>query len=114
VLALLANVRDGQGRPFYQSLLDPPMAIADEPGAVGMLLGHPVHEVVLTAGDIWFGDPMACYAVGRRHGIRVDVSREFRFDTFRTMFLIHQRFAGQNVDTAAAQICSGITSCTSL
>lgn len=114
VIALLANVRDGNGRPFYQGLLERPTYLADEPGAVGVLLGHPAHEVQLTSGDIWFGDPAATYAIGRRHGIRVDVSREFLFDTFRTIFLIHQRFAGQNVDTAAAQLCSGITSATSL
>lgn len=114
VLGFLANVRDGNGRPFYQGLLERPAFLADEPGAVGMLLGHPVHEVVLTNGDIWFGDPEATYAVGRRHGVRVDVSRELYFDSFRTIFLIHQRFAGNNVDTAAAQYAQGITSATSL
>ena len=49
VLGLLSNIRDGMGRPFYQSLLDPPMPIDDSVtgarinGAVGFLLGKPVH-----------------------------------------------------------------------
>ncbi|HEX9639748.1 MAG TPA: phage major capsid protein [Candidatus Krumholzibacteria bacterium] len=120
VLGFMANVRDGMGRPFYQSLLDPPMALTDDAdagpmaGAQGTLLGRPVHEVPLTPGDIWFGDPNACYAVGRRQGIRVDVSREFYRDTFRTLMLVHQRFAGNNVDTAAAQYETAVTAATSL
>ncbi len=120
VLGLMANVRDGNGRPFYQSLLDPPMMLTDDAnggamaGAQGTLLGRPLHEAALPAGDIYFGDVGANYAIGRRHGIRVDVSREFLFDTFRTIFLIHQRIAGNNLDTVAGEQAAGIVSATSL
>jgi HK97 family phage major capsid protein len=120
VISLLAQVRDGLDRPFYQSLMDPPMIMDDSPeggpmpGAQGTLLGKPVHEVPLTSGDIWFGDPSAAYAIGRRSGIRVDVSREFLFDTFRTIFLIHQRIAGNNIDTGAAQYATNVSSATTL
>lgn len=119
VLGFMANVRDGQGRPFYASLLDPPMVLDDTveggplAGAQGTLLGRPVHEVVLTAGDIWFGDPMAVYAIGRRGGLRVETSREFLFDSFRTIMLISERIAGNNLDTAGARLASGIASATS-
>jgi HK97 family phage major capsid protein len=114
VLGAMANVRDGMGRPFYQSLLDPPVTVGDDAGAQGTLLGRPVHEAALPAGDIYFGDVSANYAIGRRQGIRVDVSREFYFDTFRTIFLIHQRIAGNNIDVLAGRQAAGITSATSL
>ncbi len=119
VLGFMAGVVDGNGRPFYQSLFDAPMAIDDtETGgpnsrAQGTLVGHPVHKTVLTAGSIWFGDPAACYAIGRRGGIRVESSRDFYFDTFRTVFLISERIAGNNLDSAnAAQLATGILSAT--
>ena len=119
VLGYMANVRlDTISAPFYQSLLDPPMVLTDDAdgspfaGAQGTLLGRPVHEVPLASGDIWFGDPRACYAIGRRQGLRVEMSRDFYFDTFRTIMLIHQRIAGNNVDTAAAQYAQGISSAT--
>lgn len=117
VLGLLSNVRDGMGRPFYQSLLDPPVALGDDArvnGAVGFLLGKPVHEVDLTAGDIYFGDVGRNYAIGRRRGITVESSRDFFFDTRRIIWLVSQRIAGNNVDTSAGQLCAGITAANSL
>jgi HK97 family phage major capsid protein len=120
VLGFMSNVRDGMGRPFYGSLLDPPMAISDAStgdrmaGAVGTLLGKPVHEVDLTAGDIYFGDVSRNYAIGRRRGITVEASKDFFFDTRRVIWIISQRIAGNNIDTSAGQLAAGITSATSL
>jgi len=120
VLGFMANVRDGNGRPFYQSLMDAPMVFDDSAdggpmaGAQGTLLGRPVHDVPLTAGDIFFGDPSAAYAIGRRGGITIESSREFLFDTYKTMFLISQKIAGNNLDASAGFLASGIASATSL
>lgn len=120
VLQLLANVRDGFGRPFYQSLVDPPVSIGDDENGgpdgsrVGTLLGKPVHEVDLTAGDIYFGDVFRNYAIGRRRGITVEFSKDFYFDTRRVIYLVTERIAGNNIDTSAGQLCSGITSANSL
>lgn len=120
LLGLLSNVRDGMGRPFYTSLLDPPQVLDDTAegarlaGAVGFLFGKPVHEVDMTAGEIYFGDFYRNYAFGRRRGITVEASGDFLFDTRRMIWLISQRIAGNNVDTAAGQLCAGITACTSV
>lgn len=121
VLGFLSGVRDGMGRPFWNSLLDPPHYIGDEmvqqaslQGAVGFLMGKPVHEVDLTAGDIYFGDVRRNYAIGRRRGITVETSDQFLFDTRRMMILVSQRIAGNNIDNSAGLLCSGITSATSL
>lgn len=110
VLQALAGVLStSDGRPFYDSLLNPPRPITDDSSAVGTLLGKPVHEVVFTSGVGFFGDVSACYAIGRRRGISVAVSEHFLFDTQRVVWLIWQRFAGQNVDTSAGQMVTGIT-----
>lgn len=114
VIQLMSNVRDGIGRLLYSNLFDPPLVLNDDPGAIGTLLGRPVHETVLTSGELWFGDPSACYAIGRRRGITVEMSRDFLFDTRRVIWLVSQRIAGNNIDIAAAQYCQGITAATSL
>ena len=120
VLSLMANVRDGQGRPFYSSLLQPPMVMDDSStgnrmaGAVGTLLGKPVHEVDSTAGDVYFGDPFRNYTMGRRRGLTVESSRDARFETRRIVWLVSERVAGNNIDTSAGQLIAGITSATSL
>jgi len=113
VLAMLSNVRDGNGRPFYQGLGESPGPITDDPGAVGTLLRKPVYEVPLTAGDIWFGDPSQ-YAIGQRQGIEIDVSTHARFLNREVVWEITERIAGNNTDVAAAQYTTGITSATSL
>lgn len=115
VLQRLANVRDGNGRPFYASLLERPAVIGDDgPQAVGALLGKPVYETVLSAGDLWFGDPNLAYCIGRRQGIEVNVNDSIYADEFKVLFLISQRIAGNNLDASAAQYCTGITTVTSV
>lgn len=120
VLGFLSTVRDGQGRLLYSNLFDPPMALDDSStgdrmaGAVGTMIGKPVHEVDLTAGDIYFGDVYRNYAIGRRRGITVEMSTDFYFDTRRTIWLVSQRIAGNNIDTSAGQQAAGITGATSL
>lgn len=110
VLQALAGVLSvSDGRPFYASLLDPPTPITDDASAVGTLLGRPVHEVVMTSGDAFFGDVRACYAIGRRRGITVAASEHFLFSSQRVVWLISERFAGNNIDTSAGQLVSGIT-----
>jgi HK97 family phage major capsid protein len=113
VLAMLSNVRDGNGRPFYQGLQETPGPITDDPGAVGTILRKPVYEVPLTAGSIWFGDPSQ-YAIGDRQGIEIAVSEHVRFLTREVVWMISARIAGNNTDTAAAYMTTGITSATSL
>jgi HK97 family phage major capsid protein len=113
VLQLLGNVRDGQGRPMYLGMTDVPGPITDDPTAVGTLFRRPIYEVAMTDGYIWFGDPRACYAMGNRRGITVEFSRDALFTSRQVVAMITERFAGNNTDTAAAQICSGVTSATS-
>jgi len=120
VLRLMAGVRDGNGRQLYTDMLRPPQFIGDTAnasmydGAVGTIFGKPVHEVDLTAGEIFFGDVSRAYAIGRRRGITVEASRDFLFDTRRVIWLVSERIAGNNVDTTAGLLCQGITSATSL
>lgn len=120
VIRYLAGVRDGQGRQLYNNVLDPPQFLGDTAqgnmyaGAVGTIFGKPLHEVDLTAGDIYFGDVARNYTIGRRRGITVEASRDFLFDTRRVIWLITERIAGNNIDNSAGQLCSGITSATSL
>jgi HK97 family phage major capsid protein len=113
VLEMLGNVRDGNGRPFYQGLQETPGPITDDPSAVGTILRKPVYEVPLTAGDIWFGDPSQ-YVVGNRQGIEIAVSEHARFLQREVVWMITERIAGNNTDTAAAQYTTGVTSATSL
>lgn len=115
VLQLMSNVRDGQGRPFYQGLTDVPGALTDDSGQVGAILRRPVFEVPFSDGDIWFGDPKAAYVLGTRQGITVKASEHVNFTSDEIMWKWTQRFGGINVDhTAAAEYAKGITSATSL
>ena len=83
VLRLLANVRDGFGRPFYQGLMDAPAPISDDITAVGTILRRPVYEVPFTAGTIWFGDPRAAYIVG-----------SLPFVVFTLVYMINPHYMG--------------------
>lgn len=103
VLQGLSNVRDGNGRPIYQGLVDVPGPITDDPSAVGTIFRRRVYEVPFTAGDVWFGDPMAQYAFGQRQGITVEVSQDYLFANRQVMWLITERFAGANLDNSASQ-----------
>jgi len=109
VLILMSALKDGNGRPFYQSLMDPPKALTDDPGAQGTILGKPVYSVPSTAGTIFFGDPAAAYIVGTRQGIQSAVSEHIGFDAGTVMFRMTERFDGINLDTSAGQSCTGIT-----
>lgn len=113
VLNLMSNLRDGNGRPLFQGLTDVPGPISDDPSAVGTVFRRPVYEVPFSDGEIWFGDPAAVYAVGTRQGIEVRASEHVNFASDEVMWLITERFAGNNVDTVAAQVCQGITAVTS-
>lgn len=109
VLQMLSNVRDGtNGRPIYQGLADTPGPITDDPTAVGSIFRRPVYEVPFSDGEVWFGDPRE-YAFGSRQGITVSVSEHVRFAEDIIVWKITQRFAGNNTDTAAATVATGIT-----
>jgi len=114
VLGLMNNVRDGNGRPFYQGLGDAPRPLTDDVGAVGTLMGRPVYEVDATAGTIHFGDMAALYIVGTRAGITARMSEHAQFAAGLVEFIWEQRYDGNNVDTAAVQTITGITSANSL
>ena len=109
VLGILSNVRDTLGRSIYQGLMDAPGPITDDPGAVGTLLRKPVYEVPSTPGTIWFGD-LSQYAVGNRQGITVESSEHQLFSTRQVIWLITERIAGNNTDTAAGQFLTAIVS----
>jgi HK97 family phage major capsid protein len=113
VLQLLSNVRDGNGRQFYEGLVDRPGPITDDAGAIGTILRKPVYEVDLTSGDIWFGDPSQ-YAIGQRQGIEMDVSYEAQFLRRQVCIMVTERVAGNNTDTSAAQYTTAIASASSL
>jgi HK97 family phage major capsid protein len=113
VLQLLGNVRDGMGRPMYQGMTETPAAITDDPGAAGTIFRKPVYEMDLTSGDIFFGDPSQ-YAIGDRRGITIEVSNDARFLTREVVWMITERIAGNNTDTAAMQYTTAITSASSL
>jgi HK97 family phage major capsid protein len=113
VLQLMSAEMDAaNGRPLYAGLVDAPRPMTDDRTALGTLMGRPVYQVPLTAGDIWFGDMAAQYALGVRQGIMVEVSEHVRFAEREVMFLISQRFAGANIDSSASQYAAGITSTT--
>jgi HK97 family phage major capsid protein len=114
VLQLMAKVRDGQGRAFYQGITERPLAITDDPNACGAILGKPVYEVDATAGTIHFGDMSALYMVGTRAGITARMSEHVGFATGTVQFIWEQRYDGNNIDTSACLSCTGITSANSL
>jgi HK97 family phage major capsid protein len=113
VLELLANVRDGDGRPMYQGLIDAPGPITDDMSAVQRIFRKPVYEVPLTAGSIWFGDPSQ-YAVGNRSGITIETSEHQLFSTRQVISPITERIAGNHTDTAAGQFLPALASANSL
>jgi HK97 family phage major capsid protein len=113
VLGLLANVRGSDGRPIYQGIVEMPGVIGDDRTSIPTLLRKPVYEVPLTAGTIWFGDPSQ-YAVGDRAGITIESSEHQLFSTRQVIWLITERIAGNNTDTAAGQFLTAIVSANSL
>lgn len=113
VLQLLSAIQDAAGgRPMYQGLVDTPRPLVDDRTAVGTLMGRPVYQVPMTAGEIWFGDPAAQYALGTRQGVMIEVSEHVNFASREVMFLISQRIAGANLDSSASQYAAGITGAT--
>jgi HK97 family phage major capsid protein len=114
VLQLLSNVRDGQGRPFYQGITDVPGAVVDDSGQIGTILRRPVYQVPFSNGEIWFGDAQAAYTLGNRKGLEMEVSRDVNFLSDEIVWKWTQRFGGIPVDAVAAQYATGITACTSL
>lgn len=112
ILLEMSKLRDSNDRLVYLGLTERPTPITDDPTAVGILLGKRVYEVPFTAGEIWFGDPMLAYAFGSRQGITVEMSEHSRFSLRQIEWQITERFAGTNVDTSAAQYCTGITTVT--
>jgi HK97 family phage major capsid protein len=97
------------GSPFYQGLQERPLAITDDPNAVGTILGKPVYEVPFPNGEIYFGNVAANYVVGTRQGIEVDVSPHVYFTSDKVIWKFTQRFDGNNIDTSAGSHAAGIT-----
>jgi HK97 family phage major capsid protein len=114
VLGFLSNVRSANGSPFYQGLADAPLALTDDPNAMGTILGKPVYEVDATAGTIHFGDMSQLYLIGSRAGVTARMSDQVGFATGTVQFIWEQRYDGNNVDTSACQTMTGITSANSL
>jgi HK97 family phage major capsid protein len=114
VLQEMSKVKDGNGRPMYQGMVDAPRTLGDDSGAMGTLMGKPVYEVDATAGTIHFGDMRALYLVGTRKGITARMSEHAQFAAGLVEFIWEQRYDGINVDTAAVQTITGITAANSL
>lgn len=101
VLAKVCLVRDGNGRPIFQTANEAPM------GAIGSILGYPVRLTGAmpstdSAGNVVaaFGDPRAG-AVGLRRSVNFASSTDFQFDYNRTAFRVITR-AGFKVRSATS------------
>lgn len=113
VLQLLSQLQDASAdKQFYLGLTDLPGPITDDPTAEGTLFRRPVYEVPFTNGTVWFGDPTAAYIIGQRGGLTSAVSDQVKFAEDQVMWKLTQRFDGINIDAAASQVCTGITSVT--
>ena len=102
VLARIAGIKDGNGRPIFQNALEAPA-----PGAIGSILGYPVvvtGAMPSTDGTgrvvAAFGDPQGC-AVGIRRQFDFARSTDFQFDYHSEAFKVVVR-AGVAVKTATA------------
>ena len=110
VLQMLSALTATNGQPFYQGMNERPLAITDDPNAVGTILGKPVYEVPFPNGEIYFGNVAANYVVGTRQGIEVDVSPHIYFLSDKVVWKFTQRFDGNNLDASAGSHAAGITS----
>lgn len=111
-LQLVSQIVDGNGRQAMLSMPAEPAGVTDV-GGVGRLLGRPVVEFPLASGTLWFGDPMAAYAIGDRQQITAAVSDHVDFASDLVNFKFTERFDGVNVDdgaTGASWQIAGITS----
>jgi HK97 family phage major capsid protein len=101
-LARVALIRDGMGRPIFQTWLEKP-----EPGSIGSILGYPIHPTAIAptvdapnATPIVFGDPE-----GMDVGIRVDLELATSADIGFPQNLMAYRAllrAGTKIKTLAA------------
>jgi len=112
-LRLFTQLQDASAdKQFYLGLTDLPGPITDDPTAEGTLFRRPVYEVPFTAGTVWFGDPTAAYIIGTVDGLVSAVSDQVKFAEDQVMWKLTQRFDGNNIDAAASQVATGITSVT--
>ena len=87
MVARFLAIRDGIGRPIFQTALEAPSY-----GAIGSILGFPISQVHVapnnnSAGQAIaaFGDP-AAVVVGLRTDFNFEASDDFKFDTFERAF----------------------------
>jgi HK97 family phage major capsid protein len=95
ILARICTIRDGNGRPLFQTALEAPA-----PGAIGSILGYPVELVhacpsTNTAGSkiAAFGDPNG-YVVGIRKTFMFEQSDSHKWNTLQRSFRSHGRAGG--------------------
>jgi HK97 family phage major capsid protein len=114
-LRLFAQLQDSTGdKQFYMGLTDLPGPFTDDPSAEGTIYRRPVYEVPFTAGTVWFGDPTQAYIIGTVDGLVSAVSDQVKFAEDQVMWKLTQRFDGNNIDAAASQVATGITTVTSV
>ncbi len=112
-LQLFSQLLDATGdKQFYMGLTDLPGPITDDPTAEGTIFRRPVYEVPSTTGTVWFGDPTAAYIIGTVDGLVSAVSDHVKFNVDQVMWKLTQRYDGNNIDAAASQVATGITSVT--
>ncbi len=102
-LRLVSQLVDGASGAGRQAMIPygaGPAGVTDVGGS-GVLLGRPVVEFPLADGTLWFGDPMAAYAIGDRQQITASVSEHVDFASDLVNFKFTARFDGVNVDDGA-------------
>jgi HK97 family phage major capsid protein len=89
ILAKVVQIRDGNGRPIFQTALEAPA-----PGAIGSILGYPVVVAGAMPSTDSTGQPVACFgdpeggAVGIRKSFDLSSSDDFQFDYHRRAFKV--------------------------
>lgn len=92
MLARIVGIKDGAGRPLFQTALEAP-----SPGAIGSILGYPT-ELVMAAPNTdgvskkiaLFGDPQA-FVVGVRRDYTFEASDQHKWDTLQRSFRAYGR-----------------------
>lgn len=116
VLGLIAGAADVNGRPLFQALSERPLTIGDAMGgvAVGSLLGFPVVEMPIPAGEILFGNIKKLYVMGVRAGVRMASTDGYSFYNDAIDVRFTYRFDANTLDTTtnAGGLIAGITSFT--
>ncbi len=105
ILAKLLFIKDGNGRPIFQSALEAPSY-----GALGTILGYPVIPVAAAPSTDSAGKLVAAFGDGDGQGVRIrrdvtfDRSEHYSFNTEEITFRSTSRIAAQTKLASAFQV----------